>query len=211
MIDVPDCFHMFPTSDTSFFMHCRDGSLAKVEMGAEDKVTQTKVFHGEDEYLINHPAYSMKSKKLVWPTYTGKIYQVDLSSGDAKFIDPIETLTEEERKAEWRPGGWQQVAYHRTKDRSYLLVDQRDQWRHKTASRFVVVTDLKTGERVNKFELGHEIDSVAVSQDNDALLYALSAGDQTLYIYDAETGKELRKVDQLGRGPQVLNVHDLEP
>ncbi|MFB9224229.1 methylamine dehydrogenase (amicyanin) large subunit [Paracoccus cavernae] len=211
MIDVPDCFHMFPSSESTFFMHCRDGSLAKVEMGAEDKVTQTAVFHGEDEYLINHPAYSMKSKKIVWPTYTGKIYQVDLSSGDANFMDPIETLTAEEQAADWRPGGWQQVAYHRTKDRSYLLVDQRDQWRHKTASRFLVVTDLKTGERVNKFELGHEIDSVAVSQDNDALLYGLSTGDRTLYVYDAETGKELRKVDQLGRGPQVLNVHDLEP
>ena len=213
LVDVPDCYHIFPTAPDTFFMHCRDGSMAKVVLGAagaEPTITQSKVFHAEDEYLINHPAYSQKSGRLVWPTYTGKIYQVDLASGEPQFRDPIEALTPEEQADGWRPGGWQQVAYHRGLDRIYLLVDQRDQWRHKTASRFVVVLNAQTGERIAKLEMGHEIDSVAVTQDADPLLYGLSTGTQTMHVYEAETGKELRSVNQLGRGPQVMLVADME-
>lgn len=212
LIEVPDCYHIFPTAPDTFFMHCREGNLAKVVFGGEGEpeITQTEVFHPEDEFLINHPAYSMKGQRLVWPTYTGKIHQIDFSSGDAQFREPIEALTEEERAQEWRPGGWQQVAYHRKSDRIFLLVDQRDQWRHKTASRFVVVVNAATGERIAKFEMGHDIDSINVSQNDDALLYALSTGDKTLYIHDAGTGEELRSVNQLGHGPQVITVADVE-
>ncbi|WP_287883589.1 MULTISPECIES: methylamine dehydrogenase (amicyanin) large subunit [Paracoccus] len=211
MLDVPDCYHIFPTAPDTFFMHCRDGSLAKVAFGTEGtpEITHTEVFHPEDEFLINHPAYSQKAGRLVWPTYTGKIHQIDLSSGDAKFLPAVEALTEAERADGWRPGGWQQVAYHRALDRIYLLVDQRDEWRHKTASRFVVVLDAKTGERLAKFEMGHEIDSINVSQDEKPLLYALSTGDKTLYIHDAESGEELRSVNQLGHGPQVITTADM--
>ncbi|HWL57672.1 MAG TPA: methylamine dehydrogenase (amicyanin) large subunit [Paracoccus sp. (in: a-proteobacteria)] len=210
MVDVPDCYHIFPATPDVFYMNCRDGSLARVDIsGAEPKITNTEVFHGEDELLINHPAYSMRAGRLVWPTYTGKIFQVDLTGEKASFREPIEALTEAERADNWRPGGWQQTAYHRASDRIFLLVDQRDQWRHKTASRFVIVLNAATGERISKFELGHEIDSINVSQDAEPLLYALSAGTQTLHILDAASGKELRNVTHLGRGPQILTTHDM--
>lgn len=211
MLEVPDCYHIFPASPTVFYMNCRDGSMARVDFAnGETSVTNTEVFHAEEELLINHPAYSMRNGRLVWPTYTGKIFQMDLTEEAATFRDPIEALTEEERADNWRPGGWQQTAYHRQSDRIYLLVDQRDQWRHKTASRFVVVLDAETGERIDKFELGHEIDSINVSQDAEPLLYALSAGTQTLHIFDAASGKELRSVKQLGRGPQIITTHDMD-
>lgn len=209
--EVPDCYHIFPVSADTFFMHCRDGSLARVKYGgdAAPEITHSAVFHGEDEYLINHPAFSQKSGRLVWPSYTGRLYQFDLSSGEATPLRTVEALTDEERAQGWAPGGWQQVAYHRASDRVFLLVDQRDKWRHKTASRFVVVLNASTGERLAKLEMGHEIDSVAVSQDAEPLLYGLSTGDKTLYIYDADSGKKLRQVNQLGHGPQVITVADM--
>ena len=211
MLDVPDCYHIFPASPTVFYMNCRDGSMARVDFAnGETNVTNTEVFHAEEELLINHPAFSLRSGRLVWPTYTGKIFQADLTEEKATFREPIEALTEEERADDWRPGGWQQTAYHRQSDRIYLLVDQRDQWKHKTASRFVVVLNAETGERINTLDLGHEIDSINVSQDAEPLLYALSAGTQTLHIFDAESGEELRSVNQLGRGPQIITTHDMD-
>ncbi len=211
MLDVPDCYHIFPASPTVFYMNCRDGSLARVDFAnGETNVTNTEVFHTEEELLINHPAFSLRSGRLVWPTYTGKIFQMDLTEDAANFRAPIEALTEAERADNWRPGGWQQTAYHRQSDRIYLLVDQRDQWKHKAASRFVVVLNATTGERINKIALGHEIDSINVSQDAEPLLYALSAGTQTLHIFDAATGEELRSVNQLGRGPQIIMTHDMD-
>ncbi len=211
MIKAPDCYHIFPASDQTFYMHCRDGSLAKVTMGAggKDEIKKTEVFHKENEYVINHPAYSTKNKRLVWPTYTGKIFQIDLSGADAKFLPAIEALTDEEKKDGWAPGGWQQVAYHRDSDRIYLLVDQRATSKHKTPSRFALVIDAKTGKRLQKLELKHEIDSVGVSQDAKPQLYALSTGTRTLHIFDPESGKETGSVDQLGRGPQVITTSDM--
>lgn len=210
MLDVPDCYHVFPASPTVFYMNCRDGSLARVDFAnGETNVTNSEVFHTEDELLINHPAFSLRSGRLVWPTYTGKIFQADLTEEKATFREPFEALTEEERAADWRPGGWQQTAYHRPSDTIYLLVDQRDQWRHKTASRFVLAINASTGERIAKHELGHEIDSISVSQDDNPLLYALSTGDKTLYVHDAASGEELRSVDQLGRAPQIMVTHDM--
>ncbi|SHM27065.1 methylamine dehydrogenase large subunit [Paracoccus solventivorans] len=210
LLDVPDCYHIFPASPTVFYMNCRDGSLARVDFaGGETEVTNTEVFHTEEELLINHPAFSLRSGRLVWPTYTGKIFQMDLTEEGVNFRPPFEALTEAERADDWRPGGWQQTAYHRPSDRIYLLVDQRDEWRHKTASRFVVVMNAATGERIDMLELGHEIDSINVSQDAEPLLYGLSSGSRTLHIYDAASGQELRSVDQLGRGPQILMTHDM--
>ena len=191
MIEVPDCYHIFPSSNDSFFMHCRDGSLLNVSIGADGKsqTKRTEIFHKESEYLINHPAYSPKNGRLVWPTYTGKIFQVDLSSQDAKFLPAIEAFTDTEKKEGWAPGGWQQVAYHRDSDRIFLLGDQRAASKHKTPSRFLFVIDAKTGKRINKIELKHEIDSVGVSQDAKPQLYALSTGAKTLFIFDPETGQ----------------------
>lgn len=209
--EVHDCYHIFPVSRDVFYQHCRNGSLARVDIsGEQPQITNSEVFHTEEEFVINHPAYSMKTGRLVWPTYTGKIYQADLTEAEAKFREPIEALTDQEKADGWRPGGWQQVAYHRKSDRIFLLVDQRDQWKHKTPSRYMLVINAATGERVAKFELGHEIDSINVSQDDDPLLYALSTGTSTLHIYNASTGEELRSVDQLGRGPQIILTHDME-
>lgn len=213
MLEVPDCYHIFPVAADTFFMHCRDGSLARVNFQAEGdaapEVTHSEVFHGEEEYVVNHPAFSQKAGRLVWPTYEGKIFQFDLSTGEAKALATLEGLTEEERADNWRPGGWQLVAYHRQSNRIYMLVDQRAEWTHKTPSRYVVVLDADTGERIARHEMGHDIDSVAVSQDAEPLLYGLSLGAKTLYIYDAETGEELRSVNQLGHGPTVISVADM--
>lgn len=212
MINVPDCYHIFPVAEETFYMHCRDGSLAKVNFGGEGEpqIENTEVFHGEEEYVINHPAYSTVSGRLVWPTYTGKIYQINLSAENAEFLPEFEAFTEEERAEGWRPGGWQQVAYHRGQNRIYLLADQRDEWKHKTPSRFIFVIDAETGERVARLDLDHEIDSINISQDGDPQLYALSAGTQTLHVLDPETGEAFRSIDQLGHGPQIITVADME-
>lgn len=210
MLDVPDCYHIFPTSNDTFFMHCRNGSMAKITFDKDGKVDvkQTEAFHSESEYLINTPAFSMKAGQIAWPTYEGKIFMIDISSGEAKFGKHFDVFSDEEKADNWRTGGWLPVAYHRGSGEVYLLADQRAKWTHKYSSQFVFVHDAKTGKRIRKIELGRDIDSIAVSQDDKPQLYALSTGEKTLYILDAETGKELHKVPELGHGPQVIVAHD---
>lgn len=210
MIDVPDCYHVFPAAKQNFFMHCRDGSMLQVTYDNQGNAKQkpTKVFHAENEYLLNNPYYSNSSGHLVWPTYEGKIFQAKLSEAGAEFLKPIDVFSEEEKKNKWRPGGWQTVAYHKARNEIYLLADQRAQWTHKTPSRFVFVADGTTGKRLRRIELKHEIDSIAVSQDAQPYLYAVSAEAKSMFTYDAQSGKPLATLDELGRAPSMVFTTD---
>lgn len=210
MMDVPDCYHIFPSANDTFYMHCREGHLLKATFDKEGnlKNEKTKVFHPENEHLVNTPAYSTKAKRLVWPSYDGTIYQIDLSGGQAKFLDTFEAFTDEEKADKWAPGGWNLVAYHRESNRIFLLADQRAPWTHKYVSRFVFVYDAATGKRLSKIDLNHDVNSIGVSADADPQLYAVSAADRTLYIYDPKSGKETSKVEQVGKLPLIVTTID---
>lgn len=209
-IDIPDCYHIFPTSSENFYMHCREGTLLHVKLGEKPSQSQTKPFHGEDDYVINSPYYSSVSGKLVWPTYTGRIFQAQLTGDDATFQDPIEGFTDAEKAEGWKLGGTQMVAYHRGTDRVFLLADKKPDWSHKTPSGHVFVIDGKTGKRLAQYDLGHKVNSITVSQDAEPKLFAVSAGDATLYIFDALTGKQTGETAKLGTGPLALTVVDQE-
>lgn len=208
MMPVPDCYHLFPAPNQNFFMHCRDGSMVQVTYDDEGNTEEnhTKVFHEEDEYLFNNPTYSDKTGRLVWPTYEGRIFQMDLSESGADFHTPFEAFTEDEKAEGWAPGGWQPVAYHRGRDEIYLLADKRSEWTHKMPSRYVFVIDAETGERLRRIDMGYEIDAIEVSQDEDPYLFAASVAETSLFTFDALNGEELGQVDELGRAPHILYV-----
>lgn len=210
MIDVPDCYHVFPTPKQNFFMHCRDGSLLQVSYDDKGNAKQknTKVFHAENEYLLNQPYYSNSSGRLAYSTYEGRILQAKLSDSGAEFLKPFEVFTDKEKKDKWRPGGWQTLTYHKARNELYVLADQREKWTHKTPSRFVFVVDGTTGKRLRKIELKHEIDSIAVSQDADPYLYAVSAEAKSLFTFDARSGKQVGSLDELGRAPALVFTMD---
>ncbi len=208
MIDTPDCYHLFPAPEQNVYMHCRDGSLLQISYDAEGNAEQkhSKVFHAEDEYLSNMPYYSDVTNHLVWPDYEGQIFQAELTASGAKFKKPFEVFTDEEKAAKWRPGGWQLITVHDKTNELYLLADQRAEWTHKSPSRYVFVVDGNTGKRLRRIELKHEIDSIAVSQDDQPYLFALSAGDRAMYTFDAKTGKKVGEIGSLGRYPHILTL-----
>lgn len=212
MMPVPDCYHLFPVADQNFFMHCRDGSMLKVSYNEKGETTQenSEVFHGEKDYLFNNPTFHTKTGRLVWPSTAGRIFQANLSASGAEFLKPFEAFTEAEKADKWAPGGWQPVAYHNDRNEIYLMADQRAKWTHKLPSRFVFVFDAKTGKKLRRIDMGHEIDAIGVSQDANPYLFAASKGDQTLYSFDAVSGKELGKVDELGRAPGLIIIPEEE-
>lgn len=210
IMNVPDCYHIFPTANQNFFMHCRDGSLMQFTYDSKGNTKQkpTKVFHAEKEYLLNNPYYSNSNNHLAWPTYEGKIFQAKLSESGAEFLKPIEVFTDKEKADKWRPGGWQTIAFHKARNELYLLADQREKWTHKLPSRYVFVVDATSGKRLRRIELKHEINSIAVSQDDKPYLYAVSEEAKTLFTFDAVNGKALSSIDELGRAPSMIFIAD---
>jgi len=210
VMDVPDCYHIFPTAKQNFFMHCRDGSLLQVAYDDQGNTKQknTKVFHTEKEYLHNNPYYSNSAGRLVWPTYEGKIFQAKLSESGAEFLNSFEIFSDKEKKEKWAPGGWQPVAMHKERNEIYLLADKRAKWTHKNPSRFVIVADATTGKRLRRIDLKHEIDSIAVTQDKTPTLIAASIEHQTVFTFDAVSGKQLASMDEIGHAPQIIVTMD---
>lgn len=210
MIDVPDCYYVFPAPKQNFYMHCRDGSMLQVTYDDKGNAKQKthKPLRAEKDFMMNNPYYSTSNNRLVWPNYEGRIFQAKLSASGAEYMKPIEIFSDKEKAEKWRPGGWQPVAFHKDRNEIYLLADQRAKWTHKTPSRFVVVADATTGKRLRMIEMKHEIDAIAVSQDKEPHLYALDAIGRTLYTFDAKTGKQVASMDEMGKAPVLLVVAD---
>ncbi len=210
LIDIPDCYHIFPAAKQNFFMHCRDGSMLQVTYDDQgnSKQKNSKVFHSEKEYLLNNPYYSNSAGHLVWPTYEGKIYQAKLSESGAEFLKPIEIFSDKEKKEKWAPGGWQPVAFNKERNEIYLLADKRAKWTHKNPSRFVVVADGTTGKRLRTISLKRDIDSIAVTQDKNPTLIAASIGEKSIFTFDAVSGKALASMDEIGHAPQIIVTMD---
>ena len=205
-IDIPDCYMMFPSGPQSFVMQCRDATLLNVKFDESGKatMTQTKRFREDDEHIIDTPAFSRTAGKIFFVAYDGTVYPVDVSSGEAVVGKSWEMFTSEEIKEGWGPGGWSPIAYHRESNRLYILADVRAEWTHVYASGYVLVYDASTGKRVDTITLNHAALSINVSQDKNPLLYALDNHNQTLYIYDATTGRYRTSVDELGSDPYIV-------
>ena len=50
----------------------------------------------------------------------------------------------------------------------------------------------------------HDIDSIGVTQDKNPTLIAASIGNQSVYTFDAVTGKALASMDEIGHAPQLI-------
>jgi methylamine dehydrogenase heavy chain len=209
-LDVPDCYYVFPAPKQNFYMHCRDGSMLQVTYDDKGNAKQKthKPLRGEKDFMMNNPYYSTSNNRLVWPNYEGRVFQAKLTASGAEYMKPIEIFSDKEKAENWRPGGWQPVAYHKDRNEIYLLADQRAKWTHKTPSRFVVVADATTGKRLRKIEMKHDIDAIAVSQDQEPHLYALDTIAKTMHTFDAKTGKHVASLDELGKAPIMLIVAD---
>jgi methylamine dehydrogenase heavy chain len=205
-IDIPDCYLVFPSGPRSFVMHCRDGTLlnASFDESGKAKLSQTTAFRADDEHIIDTPAFSRTAGKIFFVAYDGSVYPVDISSGQAKVGKSWEMFTEAEHHEGWNPGGWAPLAYHRESDRLFVLADIRAEWTHIYASSHVLVYKASTGKRIDDITLVHAALSINVSQDGSPLLYALDNHTAQLFVYDANTGRYLHTVDEMGHDPYII-------
>ena len=205
-IDIPDCYEVWPSGPNSFVMHCRAGTLLNVKFDESGKATmkQTERFRDVDEHINDTPAFSRTAGKIFFVAYDGTVYPVDLSSGEGVAGKSWEMFSSDEIKEGWGPGGWLASAYHRESNRLYVLADVRGPCTHIYASGNVLVYDASSGKRVDTIHLNHPAISINISQDKNPLLYALDNHNSVLSIYDANSGRYLRSVDEVGDDSYIV-------
>ena len=109
----------------------------------------------------------------------------------------------------WRPGGWQQAAYHKASGKLFVLMHVGNYWTHKWGGTEVWVLDTNTHKLVSRFPLQPVVSSglgndrvpyyanMGVSQDAKPLLYLLS-GEGNDVVMDATSGEIQRKIEFAG-------------
>jgi methylamine dehydrogenase heavy chain len=207
-IELPGCASLMP-NPVGFSALCSDGSIATVATaGAKPKITRSKpFFSATGDPIFDNFAYDKSKKQATFITYTGLIYQAVMGAepqisepfsiqeaagvrrGDMKPLD-----------VNWLPGGRELMAVHKPSGHLYVLMHKGEVWTHKEAGEEIWDVDLATHKVVKRRPLKQEgASNIEVTQDATPLLF-VNDKDGTVYVLDAKTMEEKRKIEKAGPG-----------
>jgi methylamine dehydrogenase heavy chain len=171
----------------------------------------------------------------VFVSFAGLVYEVDLSGVEPKVGTPWSLVDDAEQRAEWRPGGLQPVALHQTSGRLFVVMHQGGAGTHKDPGSEIWVYELAQQDRIAKISLpnltadflgpmlGIEAGgfvswmlrtltpnpgahTIAISQDEDPLLFVRNAELGVVAVIDPGTGSPLRTLNEVGLSGPTLGV-----
>ena len=202
-IETGGCSLAFPTGPASVAAMCPDGSLSHITFDGTGKAEiedSEPFFDSENDPVFEHAALHRPSGRGFFVSYEGWVYPVQLS-GKPSVGERWKLQGEGEEG--WRPGGWQNAAYHAPSNRLFVLMHQGGPWTHKQAGEEVWVFDAASGERVHRLPLEHHSHSLTVSNDEQPLLFALTET-ASVQVYDATSWAHKGTKEGLGISPFLL-------
>ncbi len=235
-IATPGCHLVYAAGPRRFFMLCGDGALLLVtldEQGAEQSRTRSEPFFAVLEDPVTEKAVR-RGNEWIFVSFDGMVHSVDVSGGGLQFAEPWSLLDDADRAASWRIGGVQHLALHEATGRLYSLVHRGGPDGHKDPGTEIWVYDLDARSRIQTIELRNLMgaflaqqigmsggallwllervvpspgaDSLAVSQDDEPRLFALSRSAGTVGVWDARSGAFLRYLENVGIAPGALHA-----
>jgi methylamine dehydrogenase heavy chain len=235
-IPTPGCSLVYGAGPRRFFMLCGDGSLLQVtldERGAEQARTRTAKLFDPVADPVTEKAVR-RGDEWLFVSFSGVVHPVDVSGDAPRFGEPWPLLDDADRADSWRIGGTQHLAVHEATGRLYALVHQGGPDGHKDAGTAIRVYDLASRTRVHTIALRNlmaaflaqqsgvrsdallwlleravpdvGVDSIAVSQDAEPLLFGVSLQAGTVGVWDARSGLFLRHLENVGLAPGALQA-----
>jgi methylamine dehydrogenase heavy chain len=187
---------------------CSEGVMlvsALDENGGVAKQLRTPAFFNADE----DPLFAMPSligRVAYFPSFHGDVQPVDLSGDEPRVLKRWSLVDDAERKANWRPGGWQIVSAHRSGKLYVLMHPDGYNGSHKNGGSEVWEFDVATGKRSARHVLKNWGISIEVTSGNPPYL-VVTNGSFQLDVYNANDGKWLRMFgDHAVTMPMVLHA-----
>jgi len=122
-VETPGCALVYPTGPRSFFSMCGDGSLSLVNLDDNGAAQQKRTQPLFD--LAGDPV-TEKAVRVgrVWyfVSFSGRIYPLEVGPQQAAMGATWWLTSDAERKANWRPGGIQQLAVNPRQSRLYAIM-----------------------------------------------------------------------------------------
>ncbi len=207
-VATPGCGLIFAQAPDRFSSLCADGSIitATFDEAATASIKRAdNVFDAKNDPAFEHSAWDKKNRMLYLITYHGDVIPVSLAGDQASPAPKWSLTTAAERAAGWLPGGWQVSHVHASDHRLAVLMHQGRFWTHKEPGHEVWVFDAASGKRLRRIRLVEPSQSVAISPDNDPLIYTISDSAR-ICAYRAATGQLVYRTKPVGTSPQLLTV-----
>ncbi len=187
-IPIPGCTLAYPMGAKGFASLCGDGTMMGVGLDAGGNVTgetRSEKFNNiDDDSMFMKPVRF--GDVLYFPTFTGNIQPIDLSGDTPKPLPKWSLVSEAERAANWRPGGWQLIAGDNAGVFYILMHADGGEGTHKNGGPEVWVFDTKTQKRIDRIEL--KTWGVSVAVVGDSLI--VTNAEMQLDIYDVANKRQ---------------------
>lgn len=214
-VETPGCGLVFPFGEHGFASLCGDGSLAVADVDAKGhySVHRSKRFFD----ILNDPVFDesvadRESGLALFITYDGWVHPVHL--GDQPGFDKpwsieeaagLSAATSQVGHITWRPGGQVVAAYQKSTGRLFVLMHEGHPWSSEQGGSQIWVLDASQHRLLKRFDVPQSATLVAVTQDAQPLLFALS--DSWLWIMSPESGAVLRATQIVPPGLVRVRSH----
>lgn len=207
---TPGCWGILPAQGVAnrFSTICGDGTLLTIEIKPDGTVGEQK----RSERLFDPdkgPIFTQTENDgdtYYFLSFHGLLHSANLG-GDVARIGPTVSLVDaEDKKKNWRPGGYQPFAYHKGSGRLYVAMHpDGEEGSHKNPAAEIWAFDLAAGKRVARVP-GSNAVSLATSRSPDKpLLFVVDALGPSLASFSTTpTLAPLKRLDGLGEVPILI-------
>lgn len=202
--ETPGCTLVYPVDARRFMMLCGNGSMQTAtlsEAGALTLGKASKPFFTEADPAHEKPV-RLGPAEWLFQTFDSQAVVVD-GSGPVPRVKARWSMIDKDT-ASWRTGGVQPIAYHAGSRRLYVLMHEGGPETRQDPGTEIWVFDAPSGKRLQRITMDGPATAIAVSEDNKPLLYTAMFTVPNLVVLDADTGKKLREIGQLGNAITVL-------
>jgi methylamine dehydrogenase heavy chain len=204
-ISLPSCSLIYPTGERGFSSLCSDASMMSYQLDKNGKVkSKSKIdsfFDIDKDALFERPA--IIDGVAYYPTFNGNLREMDLRGDKAVPGDSWSLVTDEERAANWRPGGMQLSGQDSMGNMYVLMHKDGAEGTHKYPGMEVWVFDIKNRKRVNRIPLQLPGIVIELSQGKSPWLYVTNV-EMNIDVYDAVSGKHIRTLSNFGQETPLI-------
>ena len=194
-VPLPTCAGIYPTGKRGFSSLCGNGSMVSFQLDEDGQVTeQGKIepfFDVDEDALFERPA--LIGGTGYFPSFSGMVQEIDLSGAAAVLGEQWSLLTEEDRKQNWRPGGFWLAATDST-GRLYVLMHE-DGWEgsHDNPGSEIWAFDTDSKTRVQRIPLTLPALAFDITMGDTPKIVTTNI-DMKLEVYDARSGEHLNTI-----------------
>ena len=202
-VEIPGCSLVYPMGERSFASACGDGTLLGAVLDEQGQL----VSQDRSESVVDFDTNAMFLKggkfggEIYFPTFAGSLLGFDLSGDVPVFLGDWSLLSQEEKQAGWRPGGWHLVASDVEKGELFVLMHTGGrEGSHKNPGSEVWVYDIETKERVRRMPLRLPAISIGLAGD----MLTMVTVESNIDVYDVATGDFRRTIAQTALAPLLI-------